>query len=121
MTTDTLVLLGLVGLGLGLIAIWLLVSRRGAVREAVPRPEAMKSLGREGERLASASSEAVEELVNRKLGGIPGLADIRVDFGTAADGSLEIWVGWERYASVEEIPDARIRDAVREAVSAYNR
>ncbi|HSR48940.1 MAG TPA: hypothetical protein VLL77_13235 [Anaerolineales bacterium] len=121
MTSDTLVLLGLVGLGLGLIAIWLVVSRRNAVREAAPKPDAMKPLGREAERLASASSEAIEELVNQKLSGIPGLADTRVDFGTAADGSLEIWIGWERYASVDEIPDARIRDAVREAVSAYNR
>jgi hypothetical protein len=121
MTTDTLVLVGLVGLGLGLIAIWLVISRRGAVREAAPQPGAKKPLGREGERLASASSEAIEEIVNQRLAGIPGLAETRVDFGTAADGSLEIWIGWERYASVEEIPDARIRDAVREAVSTYNR
>lgn len=121
MSTDTLLLLGLVGLGLGLIAVWLVVSRRNAVRDAAPTPKPTKPLGREEERKASAISEAIEEMVNQKLAGIPGLADTRVDFGTAADGSLEIWIGWERYASVDEISDPRIRDAVREAVAAYNR
>jgi hypothetical protein len=44
-----------------------------------------------------------------------------LDFGTAIDGSLEIWVDGERYNSVEEIPDERIRRAIAEAVEKYNR
>jgi len=70
---------------------------------------------------AAVVSEAIEDLVNRKLAEMPALAGRRVDFGTAADGSLEIWVGDERYASVDAIRDPRIRQAVRDAVEAFNR
>jgi len=69
---------------------------------------------------AAAASEAIEELVNQKLAKIPGLAGRRIDFGSAADGSLEIWIGDQRYTSIDEIPDQRIRQAVREAVASFN-
>ena len=74
---------------------------------------------REGERLAAASSEAIEELANQALAkaGVDGL---RVDFGTAHDGSLEIWIGEDRYTSVDSIPDERVRRALAEAVASYN-
>lgn len=74
----------------------------------------------EGERLAAASSEAIEELANQTLAKA-GLAGIRVDFGTAHDGSLEIWIGEDRYMSVDSIPDERVRRAVAEAVASFNR
>ena len=72
------------------------------------------------EHQAAAASEAIEELVNLKLAKIPGLAGTRIDFGSAADGSLEIWIGDQRYTSIDEIPDQRIRQAVREAVASFN-
>jgi len=72
------------------------------------------------EHQAAAASEAIEELVNLKLAKIPGLAGTRIDFGSAADGSLEIWIGDQRYTSIDEIPDQRIQQAVREAVASFN-
>jgi hypothetical protein len=71
------------------------------------------------EREASAASEAIEKLANDTLAKA-GLSAKRVDFGTAHDGSLEIWVGDERYTSVEAIPDPVIRQAVADAVAAFN-
>jgi hypothetical protein len=118
---DTLLLATLLGLGLLLIGVWLFASRRNAVRAAAPDGSPNEPLAVEAERLATPASEAIEDLVNQKLAAIPGLADTKVDFGTAADGSLEIWIGWERYASIDEINDPRIRQAVREAVETYNR
>ena len=49
------------------------------------------------------------------------MTGLRVDFGTAHDGSLEIWVGEDRYTSVDSIPDERVRRAVAEAVASFNR
>jgi hypothetical protein len=72
------------------------------------------------EHQAAAASEAIEELVNLNLAKIPGLAGTHIDFGSAADGSLEIWIGDQRYTSVDEIPDPRIQQAVREAVASFN-
>jgi hypothetical protein len=46
---------------------------------------------------------------------------VRVDFATAHDGSLEIWIGDDRYTSVDAIPDPRVRQAVADAVAAFNR
>jgi hypothetical protein len=74
----------------------------------------------EGERLAAASSESIEELANQALAKA-GVTGLRVDFGTAHDGSLEIWVGEDRYTSVDSIPDERVRRAVAEAVASFNR
>ncbi len=116
----------LVGLFIALVVLFIGL---GAVRSArsMSRPSspARSSLPREpgprqGERLASASSEAIEELVNQALARA-GVAGVQVDFGTAHDGSLEIWIGDDRYTSVDSIPDERVRQAVAEAVAAFNR
>lgn len=75
---------------------------------------------RQGERLASPSSEAIQELANQALARA-GVKGIRLDFGTAHDGSLEIWIDDDRYTAVDSIPDERIRKAVAEAVASFNR
>ncbi len=72
------------------------------------------------ERAASAVAERIEEQVNRRLSRTPGLETTRVDFGTAEDGSLEIWIGERRFGSVAEIGDARVRQAIEAAVAAFN-
>ena len=74
-----------------------------------------------GERLASTAIERIEEQANQTLGRTAGLEGTRLDFGTAADGSLEIWVDDRRYDSLGDIPDARIRKAIEDAVAAFNR
>lgn len=74
----------------------------------------------EGEEQASPISEQIEEMVRKRLAEYPDLAGQVVDFGTAADGSLEIWIADKRYTSVDDIPDARVRDVISEAVKAFN-
>jgi hypothetical protein len=37
------------------------------------------------------------------------------------DGTLEIWLGDERFLDLDEIPDERIRSIIQEAVEAYNK
>ncbi|MEE9514090.1 MAG: hypothetical protein V3V46_08425, partial [Anaerolineales bacterium] len=44
-----------------------------------------------GEEQASPISEQVEEMVRKRLAEYPDLTEQVVDFGTAEDGSLEIW------------------------------
>ena len=73
-----------------------------------------------GEFIASHISEQIEEMTRQLLKALPDLGDVKLDFGTAIDGSLEIWVDGERYNSVEEIPDECIRRAIAEAVEKYN-
>lgn len=112
-------LLALLVVGFVLVGSGIILSYRrrpdGGERRAPP------SAADPSELEAAAASEAIEDMVNRKLAEMPALADRRVDFGTAADGSLEIWVGDERYTSVDAIRDPRIRQAVRDAVEAFNR
>ncbi len=73
-----------------------------------------------GEEQASPISEQIEEMVRKQLAAFPDLAKQVVDFGSAADGSLEIWIADKRYTSVDDIPDARVREAISEAVKEFN-
>ncbi len=73
-----------------------------------------------GEEQASPISEQIEGMVQIRLAEYPDLAGQVIDFGTAADGSLEIWIADKRYTSVDDISDARVRDAISEAVEAFN-
>ena len=73
-----------------------------------------------GEEQASLISEQIEEMVRKRLAEYPDLAEQVVDFGTAEDGSLEIWIADKLYASADDIPDVRVRDAISEAVKEFN-
>lgn len=73
------------------------------------------------EHTASTALERIEEQANRALSLTPGLEGTRLDFGTASDGSLEIWVDDRRYQTLAEIDDVRIRRAIEDAVAAFNR
>jgi len=114
-----LVVLGVTLIAAGLLLTWRRTSVRPAVRVAARDRARPISIGDELQ--AAPISEAVEDLVNQRLASLPGLAGTRVDFGTAADGSLEIWIGEQRYTSVDEIRDPRIRQAVADAVASYNK
>jgi hypothetical protein len=72
------------------------------------------------EEIASPAAETIESLAQENLRKHPELSDIRIDFGTAPGGELEIWINAERYSSVEAIPDQRIRQAIEEAVDTFN-
>jgi hypothetical protein len=115
----------LIGLAVVLFVVAIVLAALRATRSARPptaRSGGVSHVAMEGdaERQASASSEAIEEQVNQILSKA-GVTGIHVDFGTAHDGSLEIWLGDDRYLSVDSIPDERVRRAVAEAVAAYNR
>ncbi len=122
-----IIVVGLV-LGLALVltyAIWAAAGRRRAETGARLPSSFSGPAGKErfeaGERRASIAAEAIEELVRERLRRHPDLAAVSVDFGTGPGGELEIWVGEECFGSVEEIRDVRIRQAVAEAVEAFNR
>lgn len=70
---------------------------------------------------ASPISEQIEGMVKLRLQSYPDLSQVDLDFGTGMDGSLDIWVDGERYQAVEDVPDARIRKAIAEAVNAFNK
>ena len=70
---------------------------------------------------ASLISEQIEGMVKLRLQSYPDLSQVDLDFGTSMDDSLDIWVDGERYQAVEDIPDARIRKAITDAVNAFNK
>lgn len=73
------------------------------------------------ERTSSIAAEQIEEMVRRRLEQYPDLADTVFDFGTMADGTVDIWVNRKQYDNPEDIADERIRKAVQEAVEEFNR
>ncbi|CAG1011181.1 hypothetical protein ANAEL_04108 [Anaerolineales bacterium] len=72
----------------------------------------------EGERIASPFAEQIEDILRAKLDSDP-FNKFEIDFGSARDGSLEIWVNGKMYASVDEIPDEGLKKAFREAVEKW--
>jgi hypothetical protein len=73
-----------------------------------------------GERLASPFAEQIEDILQAKLDSDP-FNKFKIDLGTGKDGSLEIWVDGKMYASVDEIPDAGLKKAFREAVEKWEK
>ncbi|MBN2006265.1 MAG: hypothetical protein JXA21_23125 [Anaerolineae bacterium] len=73
----------------------------------------------EGERLASPFAEQIEDILRIRLQNDATLANVRVDLGSAADGSLEIWVDGECYHNIDEVPNPRIQEAFKDAVKRW--
>ncbi|NIS83549.1 MAG: hypothetical protein GTO14_25880 [Anaerolineales bacterium] len=100
-----------------------LVRRR--MKDLVAKPKSFESIkdarisGQEF--AASLTSEQIEEMVKARLTEYPDLAEVGFDFATGDDGSLLICIGEMSYREVTEIPDARIRKAIEEAVEEFNR
>jgi hypothetical protein len=63
----------------------------------------------------------LESIIQRRLAGNPTFAGQGIDFGTLPDGSLEIWWRGQSYASVEQLPDERLRSLIGEAIEEFNR
>ena len=95
-------------------------SREQVERDAPAWAAALTTAG-DVEEIASPAAETIEALAQEKLNKYSDLAGLRLDFGTASSGDLEIWVGSDRYSSIEGIPDERIRRAISEAVEEFNR
>ncbi len=128
MNADPLITIGIffVFLFLAAIASGLLIQRRRGVRDATTSsaPDWVKSSSTpptaSEERVASPISESIEELVRARMLADPSLQARKLDFGSTAVGTLEIWVDNERYLAVDDIPDERIRSIIQQAVDAYN-
>lgn len=75
----------------------------------------------EGENEAAAFAEQIEDILRSQLSADPFLRSYDdIDLGTGPDGGLEIRIGDKRYASIEQIPDLRLREAITQAVATYN-
>jgi Ca2+/Na+ antiporter len=123
--TFVIIILGL--LLLLLLGAYLFSSRRATMssREQVKREApgwvaALTPAG-DGEEIATPAAETIEGLAQERLNKYPELVSLHLDFGTASSGDLEIWVGSERYSSIDAIPDERVRQAISEAVEEFNR
>lgn len=129
MSTNPLIIVGAFLLGLILLALFygvLMQRRRGArSKDVSSSPEWVQSVSQRAsenvERIASPVSEEIEDLVRAQLASRPELKGINLDFGTSADGSLEIWIDDERYDDVKSIKDDRIRRMIQDAVDTYNK
>jgi hypothetical protein len=77
--------------------------------------------GERGERQASAAAEVLESIIQRRMAADPALAGQRLDFGTSPDGSLEIWWNDQTYTGIDQLPDARVREVIAQAIEEFNR
>ncbi len=77
----------------------------------------------EGEHEAAPFAEQVEDILYSLMENEPSLAEVQVDLGTAADGSLEIWVDGVSYPDVVSVPNEALRLLIQKAIAeweAYN-
>jgi hypothetical protein len=72
-----------------------------------------------GEGVAAAFVEQIEDIVHARLSEDVTLSEIKVDFGTAPAGELEIWVDGESYTDISSIPNERVREIIRQAVESW--
>jgi len=84
-------------------------------------PAVERRSGGGGEHQASAAAEVLESIIQRRMAADPALAGQRLDFGTASDGSLEIWWNGQAYTGVDQVPDPRVRDLIAQATDEFNR
>jgi hypothetical protein len=73
-----------------------------------------------GEKIAAPFAEQIEDILRHQMSADAYLSSLDVDFGTSPDGGLEIRVGDDRYTSIEQVPDLRLREAITRAVATYN-
>lgn len=113
----------LISVGLSITIRYLLHGRRFELHESGKRHVFKPSREFAGERDqdASFSSELIEEMVKKKLAAYPDLRGTSFDFCTAPGGMLEIVFDERTYQDVDQIPDARVREAIAEAVAEFNR
>ncbi len=119
----------IVGLFIGIIlllVIWAIVVRRRTkeIEEVELPPESLNAVSEAkiepNEQAASLVSEQIEEMVKQRLASYPDLADVKLDFATAPDESLVVWVNDQSYSDIDQIPDDRIRSDISEAVETFN-
>ena len=73
-----------------------------------------------GEKLAAPFAEQIEDILRAKIKADTALQQFGIDFGTSEDQALEIWVNGKKYASVNDLPDERLKEAFRASVEKWN-
>ena len=73
-----------------------------------------------GEKLAAPFAEQIEDILKNLMAADPQLSGHTVDFGTADDGGLEIWVNGKPYREIKDIPEEAVRAAIQKAIKLYN-
>ncbi|MBL8063727.1 MAG: hypothetical protein JNK32_11940 [Anaerolineales bacterium] len=74
----------------------------------------------EGEKLAAPFAEQIEDVLRAKAAEDQYLKSFDIDFATAPDGSLEIWVNGTRYEGMANLPDERLKDTLLQVVKEWN-
>lgn len=74
----------------------------------------------EGEKLAAPFAEQIEDVLRAKAESDPYLKSFDIDFGTATDGGLEIWVNGEKYNGVASLPDEQLKKTLLAVVKEWN-
>jgi len=72
-----------------------------------------------GEEMAAPFAEQIEDIIRVLLREDPELADVKVDLGTADDGSLEIWINEEVFTSVDDISNEKVKQVFHKAISRW--
>ena len=122
--SDLAIAVGVVGAVLLIVFIaWNIIVRRRRVAYHYT-PSSLDDVAdaqiEKGEFSSSIISEQIEEKVKQILEEQGLSLGDELDFGTASDGSLQIWVSGQAYDELEEIPDSSVRDAVKKAVDEFN-
>lgn len=108
-----------------LLVLWAFLSRGRMKQDPPYAPKSLEALDDvridKGERVASPISEEIESLVQNQIRTHPDLAGHQVDFATGPDESLVIWLDGVAYHGVDDIPDERIRQAIKSAVAQFNK
>ncbi len=74
----------------------------------------------EGEKVAAPFAEQIEDILRAKAENDPYLKSLDIDFGTAADGGLEIWVNGTKYDGVASLPDEKLKETLLQVVKDWN-
>lgn len=74
----------------------------------------------EGEKVAAPFAEQIEDILRAKAKSDPYLKSLDIDFGTAADGGLEIWVNGTKYDGVASLPDEKLKETLLQVVKDWN-
>jgi hypothetical protein len=74
----------------------------------------------EGELVASAFAEQIEDIVRAHVSEDPALAGLDLDFGTGPDGGLEFLVDGQSYTDIGQIPNEHLRDVIHQAIESWN-
>lgn len=75
----------------------------------------------EGEKLAAPFAEQIEDILQARLAEHPELGKYKLDFGSAPDGGLEIYVDDQKFSAIDDLPDEALKALVREAIEAWHK